>query len=250
MHRFAPGIAGLALVIAMGGAPVGAQDATPAATPAAAPIEVNVELNDFSVTPSMTALIAGQPYRFVVTNAGKETHEFVLEAGDVVDKPLDGTSGKAEIADIAPGATKEMTWTFTKPGAYQMACHVPEHFEAGMMASFTVVPDDTEIVQVEVGDMFVKPATTSLKAGTPYLFEVTNTGAAAHELVFEPAGADDKPLEAEINGKTVESEAEDIAPGETKTLLWTFTDAGAYQMACHVPGHYEAGMTIDFTVAP
>jgi uncharacterized cupredoxin-like copper-binding protein len=45
-----------------------------------------------------------------------------------------------------------------------------------------------------------------------------------------------------------ESEAADIEPGKTKTLTWTFTEPGEYQLACHVPGHYEAGMVIPIAV--
>lgn len=103
-------------------------------------------------------------------------------------------------------------------------------------------------VKVEVGDFFVKPETTDLGAGTPYRFEVTNTGTNPHEFVIEPAGKVDEPLETDVQGKEVEAEIEDIAPGVTKELIWTFDQPGDYQMACHVPGHFEAGMKTGFTV--
>jgi uncharacterized cupredoxin-like copper-binding protein len=45
-----------------------------------------------------------------------------------------------------------------------------------------------------------------------------------------------------------ESEIEDIAPGETDELEWTFTEPGRYQFACHVPGHFEAGMVVEVEV--
>jgi uncharacterized cupredoxin-like copper-binding protein len=40
-----------------------------------------------------------------------------------------------------------------------------------------------------------------------------------------------------------------IAPGETRTLGWTFIEAGSYQLACHEPGHYEAGQALVVEVA-
>lgn len=229
-----------------------AQDAaaTPATPEQAAPLAIEVELGDFFVTLSRTAVIAGRPYRFVVTNSGEATHEFVLEPGSAVDQPLESPEGASEIEDITPGETKELIWTFDEPGTYQAACHVPAHFEAGMTTAFEVLPADTEVVKVEAGDFFLTPDRTELKAGVPYLFEVTNNGSAIHEFVLEPAGAVDEPLEVEIDGEEAESEIEDIATGQTKALLWTFDQPGAYTMACHIPAHYEAGMKADFDVVP
>jgi uncharacterized cupredoxin-like copper-binding protein len=39
-----------------------------------------------------------------------------------------------------------------------------------------------------------------------------------------------------------------VAPGKTGTLIWTFTKAGTLQYACHVPGHYAAGMVGQLTI--
>jgi uncharacterized cupredoxin-like copper-binding protein len=33
-----------------------------------------------------------------------------------------------------------------------------------------------------------------------------------------------------------------VEPGETKNLVWQFTKTGKLEVACHIPGHYEAGM--------
>jgi len=38
---------------------------------------------------------------------------------------------------------------------------------------------------------------------------------------------------------------DNVNPGETKTLDYTFTQSNAgkqLEFACHLPGHYEAGM--------
>ena len=99
-------------------------------------------------------------------------------------------------------------------------------------------------VGVIVDDFVVRSQRTTFRVGETYIFAVGNEGAAVHEFVIEPAGADDAPLEAEVNGKKQESEVEDIAPGETGELEWTFTEPGRYQFACHIPGHVEAGMVI------
>jgi uncharacterized cupredoxin-like copper-binding protein len=33
-----------------------------------------------------------------------------------------------------------------------------------------------------------------------------------------------------------------VQPGETKSLTWRFAEGGPVQFACHIPGHYPAGM--------
>lgn len=33
-----------------------------------------------------------------------------------------------------------------------------------------------------------------------------------------------------------------VAPGKTQALVWQFTNAGEFNCACLVPGHFEAGM--------
>ena len=116
---------------------------------------------------------------------------------------------------------------------------------ASSMATPTAEPVCVGVIE---GDFYVRPQLATYQVGQPYVFAVGNEGAAVHEFVIEPAGAVDKPLEAEGNGEERESEIEDITPGETAELEWTFTEPGRYQFACHLPGHYEAGMKIEVEV--
>jgi uncharacterized cupredoxin-like copper-binding protein len=116
---------------------------------------------------------------------------------------------------------------------------------ASSLATPTKEPVCVGIVE---GDSYVRPQRTTFRVGETYIFTVGNEGTEVHEFVIEPAGVDDAPLEAEVNGKEQESEIEDIAPGEIDELEWTFTEPGRYQFACHIPGHYEAGMVIEVEV--
>ena len=43
-------------------------------------------------------------------------------------------------------------------------------------------------------------------------------------------------------------EIETFDAGKTMTLEFTFTEAGIFQFACHVPGHYAAGMALTIHV--
>lgn len=238
----------LTLGMALTAGPSLAQDATPMAAEQAAPTDFAIEVGEYFINPASTTLIAGQPYHFMVTNKGLTTHELVIEPLGANDEPMEANGKESEVEDIAKGETKDFTWTIDKPGDYQFVCYVADHKEHGMLVPFTVVPKGTETVKVSLDDFTVTSDTAELKADVPYLFQVTNKGKATHELVIEPADAVDQPFEIHVDGKEKESEVEDIAPGQTKTLLWTFSDAGDYMMACHVPGHFEAGMKATFTV--
>lgn len=121
--------------------------ATPQASPVATSGDentVNVELREFAIAADRLTLRSGEEYTFVVTNAGAMIHELVIERAGVVDEPLEmedegsGEERESEIEDIEPGSTAEMTWTFDEPGAYQYACHIPGHYELGMVLEFAV----------------------------------------------------------------------------------------------------------------
>jgi uncharacterized cupredoxin-like copper-binding protein len=101
-------------------------------------------------------------------------------------------------------------------------------------------------VNVTLTEFTVEASTHSVPANTPLHFTITNSGAVVHEFVLEPASAHDEPM---ANGD-LESEVEDIDPGETVTMDWTVTEPGDYHLACYVEGHFEAGMVTTITVTP
>jgi uncharacterized cupredoxin-like copper-binding protein len=41
---------------------------------------------------------------------------------------------------VAPGASAEIVWTFSKSGQFFYACLIPGHWEAGMQGTITVSP--------------------------------------------------------------------------------------------------------------
>jgi uncharacterized cupredoxin-like copper-binding protein len=102
-------------------------------------------------------------------------------------------------------------------------------------------------VHVKLSEFKVEMDQTSIPAG-PVKFIIDNVGTLEHEVVLEPAGVNDEPLEA--NGKV--SEAEEIEAGKSATLEWTIDQPGQYQLACHVnkdnTDHYANGMVTTFTV--
>ena len=114
------------------------ESAMTAGTPAAAGA-VDVTLLDGDIEASATTFTVGQTYTFNVSNMGTLPHEFVIEKAGAVDEPLESDSGVAEIEPFDAGQSQSIEFTFTEPGIYQFACHVPGHYPAGMVLTIMVV---------------------------------------------------------------------------------------------------------------
>lgn len=83
------------------------------------------------------------------------------------------------------------------------------------------------------------------KPGETIRFVVTNAGKIKHEFAI---GTREEQLEhAEMMASMPDMKHEEgnvisLEAGETRELIWQFGKAGAVEIACHLPGHYEAGM--------
>ena len=98
------------------------------------------------------------------------------------------------------------------------------------------------VIRVVAGPRFVfTPSTIAVARGETVTFLVTTMGPVVHEFMIGPADAvaADQPGTAEID---------DIGMMQTKALTYTFDGSGPYAYACHVAGHYEAGMRGTITV--
>lgn len=113
---------------------------TGAATPTSTgPVEVQVTLSEFKIESSVTKFSVGVPYRFVVTNKGAIVHELMITPTGMGQMSMEDMHQKAlveiEEADLPPGATKTLDFSFTEPapaGTLEFSCYVPGHYEAGM----------------------------------------------------------------------------------------------------------------------
>lgn len=112
------------------------------------------------------------------------------------------------------------------------------------------------IIDVEASDQmrFISDD-WAVQPGETVRFVVTNTGQLPHEFVIDTAQGNavhrKSMMETMANGDMMahdDPNAVAVAPGETSELIWTFTDAGTFEAACNLPGHYEAGMSIDIAV--
>jgi len=87
-------------------------------------------------------------------------------------------------------------------------------------------------------------------------FDIHNDGPSTHEFVIfqtdlapdELPTNDDGTVDEEGDGVTHVDEVEDIAPS-TDSTLDVDLDPGNYVFICNLPGHYQAGMHVAFTVS-
>ncbi|MFN0318502.1 MAG: plastocyanin/azurin family copper-binding protein [Burkholderiales bacterium] len=109
-----------------------------------------------------------------------------------------------------------------------------------------------EIKIAALDAMRYDPTNITVKMGETIRFVVTNMGQVQHEFII--ADAKEHEEHAQMmrkmpNMKHEDSNALTLAPGETKVLLWEFGKGGEFEVACHVPGHFEAGMRGKVTVS-
>ena len=107
-------------------------------------------------------------------------------------------------------------------------------------------------VQVTLTDFKIDSSLTTFSTGVPYHFVVVNKGAVAHEFVIMPPAQGLTGSESQLPATALAGiMGKDLAAGATKTLDYTFTQAapaGGLEFACHLPGHYEAGMNTPIVV--
>lgn len=106
--------------------------------------------------------------------------------------------------------------------------------------------------ETEDGKMIFTPSTFKVRKGQTVVFAIKNAGELDHEFVLDQ---EDKIIEHKAAmEKFPEMEHDDpnairLAAGESGEIIWKFTNDGTFKIACLVPGHYDAGMHGDVTVA-
>jgi manganese oxidase len=91
-------------------------------------------------------------------------------------------------------------------------------------ASGVTAAGGEQTIEVELGDLFIKPEQLQAEAGA-LRFEVTNNGKTEHNFAVQGLGA-----------------TEMIAPGDSATLEFPVVEAGTYTYICEVSGHADGGM--------
>lgn len=117
-----------------------------AATPAGTRT-VDVAMEDIKFDLTKLTVKTGETIEFLFTNTGQITHDAFI--GDVAAQ-LEHDEEMAHMDDAAthsgdepaiivqPGAAGELSYTFSEPGTYEVGCHQPGHYGAGMKIEVTV----------------------------------------------------------------------------------------------------------------
>lgn len=244
----APAFPLAALTLAPAGAmPAAAEPA--AATPAALSVTtVDVPLGD----------LLADAYVINIHESAEEQAEY-LACGAIGGEP--GPDGLA--VGLAPhgphGDFSGVAWLRPEGEQTVVAVFLTE----GIMAARVAVPTPAaggaaEEVAVTLGgaagEFSITTAQTTFRVGVPYRFVVTNAGQAPHELlIIPPMPMGQMAMEEAHHLALGLIDEEDLPPGATETLEITFTTpapAGTLELACYVPGHYEAGMHLPIAVVP
>ena len=133
--------------------------------------------------------------------------------------------------------------------------------------------DVTRIIKVLMYDNYFEPSSFKVQSGETIKFEVENVGELVHEFNIanqtmhkEHQSEMQKMVEMEIlladtidKEKMKEMAKKDHAmahkhanslllePKEKGEIIWKFSSSAKLEIACNVPGHYEAGMVAKIT---
>jgi uncharacterized cupredoxin-like copper-binding protein len=123
---------------------------------------------------------------------------------------------------------------------------------AGCAAPTPTEPVEPERVEITLTEFGVEASITEFEVGQPYEFVITNEGAINHEFRIMPvSGAQAGHNEEGHSSTLVVVEEEELEVGETITVEYTFTNDALHsdlEIACHIEGHYEAGMNLPISI--
>jgi uncharacterized cupredoxin-like copper-binding protein len=96
-------------------------------------------------TPARIEVRQGETVKFVVRNAGKQMHEFVIGTkaenarhAELMVKFPNMEHDEPYMAHVPPGKTGEIVWTFNRAGEFEFACLIAGHYQGGMVGTIMV----------------------------------------------------------------------------------------------------------------
>ena len=109
-------------------------------------------------------------------------------------------------------------------------------------------------VEVQMRDVAYEPASVSVKAGETVKFVFRNVGEAVHDAFIGDEAAQAKHEKEMRDGGGGhhgggDEHAVTVSPGKTQSMTYTFKGGESLVIGCHQPGHYQAGMKLNLTIA-
>lgn len=114
-------------------------------------------------------------------------------------------------------------------------------------------PAGARTVDIAMEDIKFDQTTLTVKTGETIDFRFTNTGQIPHDAFIGDAAAqmehdDEMAHMGDTSAHSMGEAAVTVQPGAAGELSYTFAEPGTYEVGCHQPGHYGAGMKIAVTV--
>ena len=137
----------------------------------------------------------------------------------------------------------------TQEPAQPAATEAPTQAEATESAPVT---GGTQ-VDITLADNTIETNMTSFQVGVPYTFVITNAGRHAHNFNINPPVSVAGSLEQALDSALLAVPQEQLSPGQSMTVEFTFPDTAAGQLlefSCLIRRHYDDGMKVDITVTP
>lgn len=106
-------------------------------------------------------------------------------------------------------------------------------------------------VEIDLADNTIDASMTSFQVGVPYTFVITNAGQHAHNFNINPPVSVTGSLEGSFNSALLVVPQEQLGPGQTATVEFTFPEDAAGQLlefSCLIRRHYDDGMKMDIVV--
>ncbi|SHK67215.1 Uncharacterized copper-binding protein, cupredoxin-like subfamily [Marinobacter antarcticus] len=162
-------------------------------------------------------------------------------------------------------AALAMSVSLTALGA---GAHDDGHGQGATAGKSGKVSDVGRTINVEMHDNYYEPESIQVKPGETLRFVVSNKGNLVHEFnigtptmheahqkemmmmvehgVIQGGKLNRDMMEMDMgNGHSMKHDDPNsvlLEPGESKEVVWTFSEKGSIEFACNVPGHYQAGM--------
>jgi uncharacterized cupredoxin-like copper-binding protein len=106
---------------------------------------IEVEMTEMAYMPDKIEVKRGEQIKFVIKNAGKENHEFLLAttAENLKHAEMMRAHPAMQHDDpngvrLAPNKSAEILWRFNKRGTFEYSCLIPNHREYGMLGAVIV----------------------------------------------------------------------------------------------------------------
>ncbi|MEQ1699506.1 MAG: plastocyanin/azurin family copper-binding protein [Ilumatobacteraceae bacterium] len=133
------------------------------------------------------------------------------------------------------------------------ACGTTRESSSSATSEAHTTPGAARTVEIVMEDIRFDQTTLTVTAGETIEFRFVNNGKIPHDAFVGDADAQteheaDMAHMEHMGGHSMDETAITVEPGDSGELSYTFEHPGTFEVGCHQPGHYAAGMKIDVTV--